>query len=158
MKTNNEQLETNALQQTYSHQEEQTYSHQEEHLVQINNLVEKIDNLVNEIQTDREISIQKDNQEQEDQKKKEEENLKLQKEKEEENLELQKEKEEKQENFLTQFTTLVENSDITQTLTYQEEINQKLEELILQKNIDYIFQGVLIAFCCVLIFQNQFKR
>ena len=57
-----------------------------------------------------------------------------------------------------EITTLVENSDQQETLTFQEEIIQKMEEITMQNQVNFIFMGVFIAFGCVSIFQKAFLK
>lgn len=132
--------------------------------ININPIIDKLDNLIQEIQIDRNRSIEKEKLEEQELKKQQEEEQKQQKEQEkldkkqaEEEKKISEEEQQKEQTFLDQFTTLVENSDITETIAYQEQILLKLEEISFQNSINFIFGGVFIAFACVLIYQNHMK-
>ena len=97
---------------------------------------------------------EREKRELEEEKKQKEELEKTSKEQQEQEKAYQKEKQE----FLNQITTLVENSDQQETLTFQEQIIEKLEEITIQNQVNFIFIGVFIAFGCVSIFQKAFLK
>ena len=117
--------------------------------------------LINQLQT-LSTNIQELTTQIQEREKKELEEEKKQKEEKEKNsnLELEQEKayQKEKEDFLNQITTLVENSDQQETLTFQEQIIEKLEEITIQNQVNFIFMGVFIAFGCVSIFQKAFLK
>ena len=117
----------------------------------INNNLDKLTNNVNELVN--KIS-EKEKRELEEEKRIKEEKEKLSKEQEKEEKAYQEEKEE----FLQQITLLVENSDQQETFTYQQQTIEKLDKIIMQNEINYIFMGVFIALGCVNIFQKAFLK
>ena len=94
--------------------------------------------LINQLQTLSTNIQELTTQIQEREKKELEEEKKQEEEKEKNsNLELEKEKayQKEKEDFLNQITTLVENSDQQETLTFQEQIIEKLEEITIHNQM-----------------------
>lgn len=114
----------------------------------------KLEQVIKEIQEDRKIQQEKDKQEQQ-----EKEGQLKEKEKQEQ---IQKEKDEKsqqdKDTFLKDFNKIVQSSTTGTDTTFQETVNQKLDELIFLKKMDFMSVGLFMSILLVLIFQISFKR
>lgn len=60
--------------------------------------------------------------------------------------------------FYKNIQTLVENSETTLEMTYQNQTLEKLDELIFLKKMDFMGIGIFMAIFMVMIYQNSFKK
>ena len=60
--------------------------------------------------------------------------------------------------FYKNIQTLVENSETTLEMTYQDQMLEKFDELIFLKKMDFMGIGIFMAIFMVMIYQNSFKK